>query len=79
MIDAEKTAENLQPPEVSEETPTNPPPAPGKTPFHGVYLTPFNPSKLVDSFISYLHPIYIHTDWGHLLTYYCEVSSLENS
>lgn len=45
---AEKTAENIQGPAVKDQTPmnANQPPAPGKTPFHGVYLTPFNPSML---------------------------------
>ncbi|XP_063400127.1 condensin-2 complex subunit D3-L-like [Mytilus trossulus] len=43
---AEKTAENIQGPAVEDQTPmnANQPPGPGKTPFHGVYLTPFNPN-----------------------------------
>ncbi|VDI33710.1 condensin-2 complex subunit D3, partial [Mytilus galloprovincialis] len=43
---AEKTAENVNGLAVKDQTPmnANQPPAPGKTPFHGVYLTPFNPN-----------------------------------
>ena len=44
---AEKTAENIEGPLVQDKTPDmlNGPPVPNKTPFHGVYLTPFEPSK----------------------------------